>query len=181
MADVFEMTTMADGARWVVIVALALAGVEKATTLRHHSAAWHPVMLANPMLRRYASVFVAVGLVSDIVVIAALLWRPFVGGVASAALVGCYTISGLRVQVGNHRDCRCFSLLINSSTRGGLLRRNLFLVGLSGVLATVTPRPGVGTAIWSLLLLSTLVWLARPWVRDHVPDDRFARLLERSE
>jgi hypothetical protein len=42
-----EPRDLAHGARWALVVVFPLAAVEKAETLLHRSAAWHPVMLAH--------------------------------------------------------------------------------------------------------------------------------------
>lgn len=46
---------LADGARWALVTVFALAAAEKAQTLFHRSAAWHPVILARARWRRQAA------------------------------------------------------------------------------------------------------------------------------
>ena len=49
---------LADGARWALAAVFALAAAEKAETLLHRGAAWHPVILAHRAWRRHAAVLI---------------------------------------------------------------------------------------------------------------------------
>ena len=151
-----EPRDLADGARWALVVAFSLAAVEKAETLLHRAAAWHPVILAHPAWRRHAAVLMGASLLADLAAVAALLIRPVSGALLAAALVGVYSVAARGVHgSGGGEDRRCLWRVLQTRTWRGLLARNLGLLCLAG-LAAVGPEAASlrGVAAGALLLVA---------------------------
>jgi hypothetical protein len=151
-----EPRGLADGARWALVVVFSLAAVEKAQTLLHRSAAWHPVMLAHPRWRRHATALMGASLLGDIGAVAALVLRPAWGGVAAAVLLGSYSLAARGVHgSGGGEDCRCLWKVLRTTTWRGLLARNLGLLWLAGLAATGPEASSLrGVAAGALLLVA---------------------------
>jgi hypothetical protein len=132
---------MAEGARWLLVVVFALAAVEKGATLWTRSVAWHPVMLVSRARRRHATTLMGAALAADLVAVALLLAVPVAGAAAGAALVVAYSILSLPVHGGRQSvgSCRCFWKVLNTTTRRGLLVRNVLLAAFALAAAAVPP------------------------------------------
>ncbi len=162
---------LGDGARWALTVVFALAAAEKAETLIHRAAAWHPVMLARGRWRRHATALIGGSFIADVAVAAALVFRPVWGALLGAVLLGVYSLAARGVHGTNGGDdCRCLWKVLKTRTWRGLLVRNLALLSLAG-LATVGPRTASleGMAVGGLLLVGVAV-LTR--LADHAPSER---------
>ncbi len=118
------LDSLADGARWLLILAFLLAGVEKAITLHSRSAAWHPVMLVSKWRRRNAVRLMQLSLASDVLVVALLVGSPSLGALTSSALLIAYSVSAATVHSsGRSGGCRCVWGLLNATTKVGLALR----------------------------------------------------------
>ena len=82
----------ADGARWVLVIVFVLAAIEKASTLRSRSAAWHPVILVSARRRRHGGVLIAASLMADALAVGRLVSAPLAGAVFGAVLIAGYSI-----------------------------------------------------------------------------------------
>jgi hypothetical protein len=163
---------LGDGARWALVAVFALAAAEKAETLLHGAAAWHPVILAHPSWRRRAAALMAASLLADIGAVAALIVRPAWGAVAAVVLVGVYSLAGRGVHgSGGGDDCRCLWKVLRTRTRTGFLARNLALICLS-VLASSSTSGGSPRAVVSgvaiFVAVGTLTRLADCAARRHL-------------
>jgi hypothetical protein len=124
------LLALAPGARLALMFLFLLSGAEKALTLRARSAAWHPVILANPVLRPHAALWATASLAWDVTAaILVVLW-PTVGLTLCASALLVYTAVGGRVQTSRGETCRCFWKLLDTSSRSGLIIRNVSLLAL---------------------------------------------------
>lgn len=155
---------LADGARWVLILVFCLAALEKAGMIRSRSSAWHPVILASPLLHRHATAIMLASLTADVAAVVLLLINPVAGGVASTMLVAAYSGAGWRAHtLPNARGCRCLWRFLNTSTKGGLAVRNVSLLLLAALVSSVPGRISGGSllaAIGTALVVSTLTKIA---------------------
>lgn len=150
----------ADGGRWVLVVMLALAAIEKGASLHSRSAAWHPVMLVSSRRRQHAAKLLTISLVADVAAIALLVFDPKIGALASGALILLYTVAAIRVHgEAGGGDCRCFWKFLNVRTRKGLAARNATLLGLTAGVAIGRPVPSVGGLGWAVVVLGLLALL----------------------
>jgi hypothetical protein len=120
------------GAQFALAAVFGAAIAEKAASIRQGSAAWHPVFVANPILRSHAHRLMAGSLGLDLVVVLALLLAPRAGAILAVAAICAYSAAALRVHVTGD-SCSCFWRFGNSRTRRGLLVRNCWLIGLAAL------------------------------------------------
>jgi len=155
-----EPRDLADGARWALVVAFSLAAVEKAETLLHRAAAWHPVILAHPAWRRHATALMGAALLADLLAVGLLVTAPASGGVAAAVLAGGYTVAARGLPDAGE-GCRCLWKVVEARTWQALVARNAALAVLAMAVAVAPPRPGLEGAFWGLgllLAIGALVW-----------------------
>ena len=152
----------ADGARWVLVIVFALAAIEKASTLRSRSATWHPVILVSARRRRHGVLLIAASLIADALALGLLVSAPLVGAVFGAALIAGYSIAARTVHLATSEErCSCFWKGINTSTKLGLMIRNLFLFVLAGLVTVLPPAPTPTGLLWAAGMLTVLFVLAR--------------------
>ena len=155
---------IADGARWALVAVFALAAAEKAETLLHRAAAWHPVMLLGRVRRRHATALMATSLVLDVLALSLLIVLPLPGALISAGLVSAYTAAVRRLPEAAG-GCRCLWRFFEVRTRQELMVRNLILGLLAGVVASSSPHAGLAGAISAVGILVVLVGATRAAAR----------------
>lgn len=146
-----------------MVIILTAGAAEKAASLLRGASAWHPVMLQRGWSRRNATPLMAAALVTDILVIVALLLRPPYGAVAAFCLVTLYTVAGVGVYRAGHERCSCLMGLLEAASTTAFLTRNAAILGaatLVGVLSVlhgehISPTAG-GPAAISGALAATL-------------------------
>ncbi len=126
---------LVSGARWMLMLTFALSFAEKVSTLATRSSAWHPVLLANPGLRRHASAGMTAAAVADASVVTVLALSPVIGGVAAICLIGVYTLAARSVHMSREDSCRCLWGPLDTHTRTSLLARNLVLLAAASSVA----------------------------------------------
>jgi hypothetical protein len=152
-----EPRDLADGARWALVVVFGLAAAEKAETLLHRAAAWHPVILARARWRRHAAALIGAPLLADLAAVAALLIRPVSGAVLAAALVAVYSLAARGVHgSGGGDDCRCLWKVLRTRTWRGPVGRNLALPHLAAMAWIGRPEGSLEGAVLGALLLVLL-------------------------
>ncbi len=161
------LESIADGARWAVLMAFALSAIEKATTIWTRSSAWHPVMMPSPWRRRHAMPLMLAALILDCAVSLTLVFRPTIGGFAALVTLGTYTLVARTL----HRDksesgqtCRCFWRLLDATTSRGLVFRNAALALCAvGAVVSQPSQSSVWSVVWAAAILTSLVALTRQW------------------
>ena len=150
-----EPRDLADGARWALVVVFGLAAAEKAETLLHRAAAWHPVILARARWRRHAAALIGAPLLADLAAVAALLIRPVSGAVLAAALVAVYSLAARGVHGwGGGDDCRCLWEVLRTRTWRGPVGRNLALPHLAAMAWIGRPEGSLKGQCWARLVPS---------------------------
>lgn len=158
-----DVGIVADGSRWLLIALLALACLEKASTLVHHAAAWHPVMLLSPARRRWASTLMSVSLLADAGVASLLLWWPRLAAGLVGVLIVTYTWAAWPLhEWDGASDCRCFFKLRGPRTRLGFVVRNVWLLLLASTVLATPPNysrtgPLLGVLLFGVTLLAGTV------------------------
>lgn len=140
--------------RAALIGVVALSVGEKVRVLRTKSAGWHPLIVNSPFRRQHAKELMQLALAADIAVAGLLAFSPYVGGLAFACLVGCYTMVGSRRAEGSH--CSCFWGFMNSKSRPAFLARNTIFISIALGVAVSRPRLRLSSALSGLALMLAL-------------------------
>jgi hypothetical protein len=151
---------LGDGARWALVAVFALAAAEKAETLLHGAAAWHPVILAHPSWRRRAAALMGTAFLGDVVAVGLLVASPVVGGLVSAVLVGSYTVAAHDLP-DSGEGCRCLWKVLEARTWQALVARNSAVAVLAIAVAVFPPRHDPEGLFWGLGFLLGIGVLAR--------------------
>lgn len=164
--------SIAHGAEATMVFVFLLAAVEKITTLRRHTAAWHPALLTKPWRRRFATPLLTAALTTDLAIAVLLLWMPVIGAAVAIGALLSYSIAGLATHGSGLGNCQCFLGPLNTSTRMGLASRNAMLTLLALSVLILAPQTfsltmaSFLTASTLLVAISALGKLADGWVKS---------------
>jgi len=114
---------IAGAAVWYLGVLLVIGATGKASHLRSRTSQWHPIFVARPALRQFASLLTAAALGLDLLALTALLLSPRAGGFISGLVVLGYTSVAFGVQ-GTTDTCHCLGQVFDGVGRRFLLLRN---------------------------------------------------------
>lgn len=151
----FDAGSVADGARWVLVAVFGLATAEKLDSLLRRSAAWHPVILAGRLRRRFAQPLMLASLMVDCTVVVLLSISPSHGALVAMAAVGIYTLAGLRVPLAAD-GCRCLWKTLDTSSSVAFVARNLVFVCLAVGVYLFRPDPRIAGAVSAGVLLTAI-------------------------
>ncbi len=149
------MDAFAEGVRLALAVVLALAAVEKASTLLSRSSLWHPVIVATAWRRKNATSLMAASLAADATSVALLILDPGPAGpILAASLAFAYSIAVRRVAWTGADGCRCFWRFFDARSLRAVMARNSVLVAEAVLAAFMRPaalRPAA--FLWTIPLL----------------------------
>lgn len=128
------------GAGITLAAAFCLGAIEKIASLAQGRTKWHPVVVANPRLRRHAVPLIGLSLVGDVGVLLAVASVRFaIAGVLCLILLTVYTGAGLGVVL-TRGDCQCMSFgLLAAKNREAFLLRNGLLAFMAAFIVAASP------------------------------------------
>lgn len=159
-----DISSVADGVRWLLVLIFLLAGFEKAGRLQSGMVTSHPVIRSWTLFMRYPRVVMTTSFLSDVAACGLLVATPGAGGAAAIGLLLTYSIAGLGVrdesltadESDRGRACNCLPAALETSSRRALVTRNSVLLSLSVIVVAVSPTPSIAGALWTILLLGPL-------------------------
>jgi hypothetical protein len=162
----------------LLLVLFVLSLVEKLNVVAHGGAAWHPLVLARPALRPYATQLMTLAAALDVIVVALLATSPVVGGVLAASAIVLYSWIAIPALATTSfgSSCRCFLGLFDARSIPGLLVRNGAVLLAAVWLSLFGGAPSVAGLTGGFVLLAPLALAVRTANRlslsRHLADER---------